>query len=132
MSLSGSVVMARREPGAKPRLEPVAGDAEEWDAVVVAVESGDAGARGGGLCRRNSWREFLGAVGWGWFLLHVRVRQQGSCAASVSGQAKAAAKPGMTAESSSAWTLAMPSSSFARTPLMVVCSCSALYSSMAT
>jgi hypothetical protein len=57
--------------------------------------------------------------------------QQGSCAGSVSGPVKAAAKPGMAAESSGAWVLAMPSSSLARTPLMVVWSCSARCPSMA-
>lgn len=43
-------------------------------------------------------------------------RQHESYAGSVSDQVKAAAKPGREAESSSAWVLAMPSSSLARTP----------------
>lgn len=101
--------------------------------LTAAVHGRDADLARAAFAAATAGAQFLGAVALGVVFFGIAANvQQGSCAASVSGQARAAAKPGITAASSSAWALAMPSSSFARTPLMVVCFCSALYSSIAT
>lgn len=109
-------------------LEPVAGEAEYGTGVsplrvrvvarkrVVMLSSrgfaGAAAVAGAGGFHSESGL----AVG-----AHGRGLQQGSWACSASGQARAAAKPGMAAESSGASALAMASSSRTRAWLTVVC-----------